>query len=176
MLIDHLLTLPAPAATDMALHQAIASQRKADQRDRWLVLHVIAEGCGCSQRVLDHLLTDRRPSDLVERIVFVTEQPSGAASTVAPIRSRGFDLDVVTPEELGARYQVEAAPLLVIVDPGDTVRYVGGYTPRKQAADLRDVAMIEATRRGEIVKPLPAFGCAVGRALRSQLDPFGIRN
>ena len=176
MLIDHLLTLPAPTATDMALHQAIANQRHADQRDRWLVFHVIAEGCGCSQRVLDHLLADRRPADVVERIVFVTEQPSGAASTIAAIRTRGFDLDVVTPDELGARYQIEAAPLLVIIDPGDTVRYVGGYTPRKQAADVRDVAVIEATRRGAVVKPLPAFGCAVGRALRSKLDPFRIRN
>src|SRR5438034_435644 len=68
-----------------------------------------------------------------------------------------------------------AAPLLVIVDPGDTVRYVGGYTPRKQAADVRDLAVIAAVQRGETVEPLPTFGCAIGRASNSRLDPLGIR-
>ena len=176
LMVDHLVALPAPAATDAALHQMIATQRRADQRGRWLVLHVIAESCGCSRRVLDHLLADPRPGDVAERVVFITEQPATAATTLAAIRARGFDLDVVTPDELGARYHIEAAPLLVVVDPGDRVRYVGGYTPRKQAADVRDLAMIAAVRRGEIVTPLPAFGCAIGRALRSKLDPLGIRN
>jgi hypothetical protein len=55
------------------------------------------------------------------------------------------------------------------------VRYVGGYTPRKQAADVRDLAVITAIRRGEAVEPLPTFGCAVGRALTDQVDPLGIR-
>ena len=65
---------------------------------------------------------------------------------------------------------------MVVIDPGDAVRYVGGYTPRKQADDVRDVAVLEALRRGEPVEPLPTFGCAVGRSLRAKIDPFGIRN
>lgn len=173
LLAGHLLTLPTPAAADPALHQAIAANRHADQRDRWLVLHVLSEDCKCSRRVLDHLLADSRPAGVVERIVLVTDH--GAAELAAAIRARGFELDVVTPDELVARYHVEAAPLLVVVDPHDDVRYVGGYTPRKQAADMRDVAVIAAIRRGDPVEPLPAFGCAVGRALSTKLDPFGIR-
>jgi len=172
LLADHLLTLPAPAAA--SLRDVVAAQRRVDQRDRWLVLHVVAAGCGCSARVLEHLLATPRPPGVIERVVFVVE-PGGVAPAAA-IRDHGFDLDVVTPDELGARYHVEAAPLLVVVDPHDGVRYVGGYTPRKQAADLRDLAVIAATRRGETVPPLPAFGCAVGRALRSKLDPLGFRN
>lgn len=175
MLASHLLTLPAPAAADPELHQAIAAHRRAEQRDRWLVLHVVLDDCKCSQRVLDHLLADRRPGGVAERVVLVTEDRAAAAAPGAAIRAHGFDLDVVTPDELVAQYGIEVAPLLVIVDPHDTVRYVGGYTPRKQAADIRDVAVITAVRRGTAVEPLPTFGCAIGRALRSKLDPLGVR-
>jgi len=41
---------------------------------------------------------------------------------------------------------------------------------------VRDVAVVEALRRGEAVEPLPTFGCAVGRALKEKIDPLGIRN
>lgn len=175
LLASHLLTLPAPRPTDPVLHQAIAAHRRPDQRDRWLVLHVVFDECTCSRRVLEHLLADPRPPGIVERIVLVTEHRAARAAWIDEIPAHGFDLDVVTPDRLVADYHVEAAPLLVVVDPHDTVRYVGGYTPRKQAADVRDVAVIAAVQRGDTVEPLPTFGCAIGRALSSKLDPLGIR-
>jgi hypothetical protein len=175
LLAAHLLTLPAPAPTDPVLHRGIAAHRGAHQLDRWLVLHVVFDECGCSLRVLDHLLADSRPPGVAERIVLVTEHRAARAAWIAAIPAHGFDLDVVTPEQLVAEYHIEASPLLVIVDPHDTVRYVGGYTPRKQASDVRDVAVIAAVQRGEIVEPLPTFGCAISRALNSRLDPLGIR-
>jgi hypothetical protein len=175
LLASHLLTLPAPAPTDPVLHRGIAARRGIHQLDRWLVLHVVFDQCGCSQRVLDHLLGNRRPSGIAERVVLVTDDRAARAALIAAIPAHGFELDVVTPEQLIADYHIEAAPLLVIVDPGDSVRYVGGYTPRKQASDVRDLAVIAAVQRGETVEPLPTFGCAIGRALNSRLDPLGIR-
>jgi hypothetical protein len=175
LLASHLLTLPAPAPADPVLHQAIAAHRREHQRDRWLVLHVVFDECRCSQRVLDHLLAESRPPGIAERIVLVTEHRASQADLIAAIPAHGFELDVVTPDQLAAEYHIEAAPLLVIVDPGDTVRYVGGYTPRKQAADVRDLAVIAAVQRGETVEPLPTFGCAIGRGLNAKLDPLGIR-
>ncbi|HSR98159.1 MAG TPA: hypothetical protein VLM79_13965 [Kofleriaceae bacterium] len=175
LLAGHLLTMPAPAPTDPVLHRGIAARRGVHQLDRWLVLHVVYDECVCSQRVLEHLLADRRPPGLAERIVLVTEHRAARAAWIAAIPAHGFELDVVTPEQLVADYHIEAAPLMVIVDPHDTVRYIGGYTPRKQAADVRDLAVIAAVQRGEIVEPLPTFGCAIGRALNSRLDPLGIR-
>jgi len=177
LLASHLLTLPTPAAADPVLHRAIAARRHADQRDRWLVLHVVFDDCKCSQRVLAHLLSTSRPGGVAERIVYVTEHPTEAETraATAAIPAHGFELDVVTPDQLDADYHIEAAPLLVIVDPHDVVRYAGGYTPFKQADDVRDVAVITALLRGEAPESLPAFGCAVGRHLRSTLDPLGIR-
>ena len=175
LLASHLLTMPAPAPTDPVLHRGVAARRGAHQIDRWLVLHVVFDECVCSQRVLDHLLAVARPPGIAERVVLVTDNRSARAAWITAIPARGFELDVVTPEQLVADYHIEAAPLMVIVDPHDTVRYVGGYTTRKQASDVRDLAVIAAVQRGETVEPLPTFGCAIGRALNSRLDPLGIR-
>jgi hypothetical protein len=174
MLSAHLLTLPAPEITDLGLQRSAAAQRQPFQRGRWFVVHILDQDCVCSLRVLDHLLADPRPAGAAERIVLIADakvSPQRSAAIIA----RGFDLDIVTPDELAERYHVEAAPLLVVTDPGDALRYVGGYTPRKQAADVRDVAIVESLRRGLPVEPLPTFGCAVGRSLRDKVDPLGLR-
>jgi hypothetical protein len=175
LLASHLLTLPAPAAADPVLRRGIVAHRRIQQLGRWLALHVVYDECKCSQRVLDRLLEERRPPELAERVILVTEHREARAAWIAAIPERGFELDVVTPDQLVADYHIEAAPLMVIVDPEDTVRYIGGYTPRKQADDVRDLAVIAAVRRGDTVEPLPTFGCAVGRALNDKLDPLGIR-
>jgi hypothetical protein len=174
MLAGHLLTLPTPDITDLGLQRSAVVERRAFQQGRWLAVHVLDQDCKCSLRVLDHLLADPRPAGVAERIVLIASEVS--PDQVTAIRARGFDLDIVSPEELAARYHVEAAPLLIVIDPADTVRYVGGYTPRKQAADVRDVAVVEALRRGQRVEPLPTFGCAVGRSLKATVDPLGMRN
>jgi hypothetical protein len=172
LLAPHLLTLPVPESGDAGLQRSVA-HRLPGQQARWLVLHVLDEDCPCSLRVLDHLLTTPRPSGVVERVVLIAA--AGDPARTAAIRARGFDLDVVSPDRLGERYHLEAAPLLVVVDPADIVRYVGGYTPRKQADDVRDQAIIAAVTHGERVAPLPTFGCAVGAALRTTLDPLHLR-
>jgi hypothetical protein len=174
LLASHLVTLPAPAAADPVLQRAIAAHRRSDQRNQWMALHILYDQCGCSRRVLDHLLSRPRPANLVERVVVVTDQRAAGAEWIARIPGHGFELDVVTAQELFERYAIETAPLLIVADPRDTVRYVGGYTQRKQATDVRDVAVLAALRRGEPVEPLPTFGCALSRALRTKMDPLGI--
>jgi hypothetical protein len=174
LLSGHLLTLPTPDITDLGFQRSAVAHRRPSQVGRWLVVHILDQDCQCSLRVLDHLLAAPRPADVAERIVLIASAVE--PNRVAAIAARGFELDIVTPDQLAERYHVEAAPLLVVADPADTVRYVGGYTPRKQAADVRDVAVVDALRRGERVEPLPTFGCAVGRSLRATIDPLGIRS
>jgi hypothetical protein len=171
-LAPHLLTLPVSQAGD-AVVQRFTAARLPAQQGRWLVLHVLDEDCPCSLRVLEHLFASPRPVDVAERVVLIARP--GDAARIAAIRAHGFDLDVVTAEQLGERYHLDAAPLLVVVDPANAVRYLGGYTPRKQAADVREAAIVAAVMRGERVAPLPTFGCAVGAALRTTVDPLGIR-
>lgn len=174
LLSAHLLTLPTPELTDLGPQRSAVAQRRTSQQRQWLAVHILDQECKCSLRVLDHLLDKPRPRGVVERIVLIASEVS--RDRISEIQAHGFDLDIVTPDQLADRYRVQAAPLLVVIDPADAVRYVGGYTPRKQADDVRDVAVLEALRRGESVEPLPTFGCVVGRSLRAKIDPFGIRN
>ena len=173
LLSAHLLTLPTPELTDLGPQRSAVAQRRSSQQGQWLAVHILDQECKCSLRVLDHLLDKPRPRGVVERIVLIASEVS--RDRISEIQAHGFDLDIVTPDQLADRYRVQAAPLLVVIDPADAVRYVGGYTPRKQADDVRDVAVLDALRRGEPVEPLPTFGCAVGRSLRGRIDPLGIR-
>src|ERR1041384_8116769 len=110
-LASPLLTLPAPAPADPVLHGGIAAHRRFHQLDRWLALHVVYDECKCSQRVLDRLLVEPRPPGIAERVILVTEHRAERSEWIAAIQAHGFELDVVTPDQLVADYAIEAAPL-----------------------------------------------------------------
>lgn len=167
----HLYTLPRPATSDARLRRAIASHRPSADAGRWRVLHVLYAECRCSRRILGHL-AERGPIDGVsETIVLV----GGDAAITADAVGAGFALDTVTPSELASEYALEAAPALVVADPSDEVRYLGGYTERKQGPDIRDVSIVDALRREGSTDELPLFGCAVSESLQALLDPLALR-
>ena len=159
----HVVTAPAAPGIPV-VQRAITAHRSGDQADRWLVLHVVSEDCSCSRRVLDHLLASTRPRDVVERIVLVSDRASADSEWGLAIRDHGFDFDVVAPEELYARYRLDVAPVMAIVDPHEQLRYLGGYS-RCARGELQDVSVITAVKRGETPEPLPTFGCAIGGTL-----------
>lgn len=165
LLAGHLLTLPVPTRGDPALRHAIAATRTDADRGKWLAVHVLAGTCKCSQRIVAHLIASKRP-DIIERIVWIGDAPPDAP---------GFAVETVTPAQLKEKYDLEAAPVMVVADPTGEIRYVGGYTDRKQAADIKDLEVIAMAKTQAAVEALPAFGCAVGEALRDQLDPLGVR-
>ena len=175
LLGGHLLTLPAPTRENPQLTHAIAAIQIADGRDRWVVLHVLYEDCRCSARMLNHLLSRGADPTIIERIVFVetsVHEPSAAGSVRA--ESRGFGFERLSAEELGARYGVQAAPLMVVADPKGVVRYIGGYTDRKGSLQFRDREIVRALRAQNDVAALPVFGCPVSKALDDAVDPFGL--
>lgn len=167
----HLLALPQPSAHDPVLARAVVVERRAEDGARWIALHVLSADCGCSQRVLARLAARRPMAGVSERILLVGE-PGDAAMRA---RAAGFPVEVLTGEELGARYHVEAAPLMVVADGAGVIRYVGGYTQSKQGPDIEDVAILGSLLRGEDVAALPVFGCAVSRRLQTTLDPFRLK-
>lgn len=167
----HWTTLPTPAADDDRLVGALAELRSADERDDWMVVHVLYAACSCSGRVVDHLLADPRPAGLAEKILWVGSVPE----LDARVQAGPMPVVRLEPEELGERFAIEGAPLLLVVDPFGVVRYHGGYTDRKQSLAIHDVEIIERLRGRDDVATLPLFGCAVSDRLRDLLDPFGLR-
>jgi hypothetical protein len=170
--LAHTFALSAEAIAQPALAAAIAETRRPEERGQWLALHVLYSRCRCSQRTLA-ALSARRPLPLVrERVVLV----GAHAGYEATARAAGFAVEVIAPEALAPRYHLAAAPVFVVADPAGALRYVGGYTARKQGLASEDAAILARAMRGDPVRALPLFGCAVSRQLSKLLDPFGLRS
>ncbi len=170
---SHLVALPQPERDDTALAAAIADHRRVQDSGQWMVLHVLYGECPCSRKIADEIVrADRpRPAGISETVLFIGEDRRLADAALAA----GFRVDELTHEQLKAQWHVEAAPLLIVADPLGVVRYVGGYTSRKQGPDVRDIAIIEDLQANTEVDVLPLFGCAVSQALQAAVDPLGLR-
>ena len=182
LMAGHLVSLPTPslanASTNRRLEATLAARPAADQ-GRWSATHVLYQACGCSTRVLAHLVDRRARPDLIETVVYVHEgDPEGAsllATDAEKIRGAGFRFEPLTPVELEQRYEVEAAPMLVVADPQGHVRYAAGYTDRSGAKQIDDVTIVDHLRSGQAVRPLPVFGCAVSHRVQEAIDPLGLK-
>jgi hypothetical protein len=172
LLGGHLLTLPKPAPTDSRLTAAIATARGPNDLGRWFVLHVLYEGCRCSARVLDHLLSRGASPFGAERVLLVGDPTPDVAKRIT---SAGYELESLTSEQIDLRFGIQAAPLMIVSDATNKIRYVGGYTDRKQSPDFHDLEIFAALSTGRTVSSLPVFGCAVSADLQAMLDPFGLR-
>ncbi len=151
-----------PPAKDAALAASLDALRSPRSRGQWLAAHVLYAECRCSQRVVDHLLSTERPRGWSEMVLWVGNPAPRPSSNDA------FDVRRIGTQDL-ARYGIEAAPMLIAVDPAGRVRYAGGYTDRKQGPVIDDLRIIGASRDADIVSSLPVFGCAVSDRLKREL-------
>jgi len=172
LMVGHWYSLPKPAHEDRALEQAMRAVRARAPRSDWTVVHALYSKCRCSQRILSHLFSRRPLPGTTEVIVLVGSH----AEYERRVRESGFELDVVSPEELSRKYHFQAAPLFAVSDPNGSLRYVGGYTDRKQGLAVRDVEIVRALQAHASPRELPLFGCAVSRSLQALTDPLGIKN
>lgn len=164
----HWWALPPPDTRDVRL--VVGVKELTRDASGWSAIHVLYTECRCSRRILDYLYTSERPHDVRENVVLVGDDRIVAAT----LASRGFHVVSVSPDDLTARYGIEGAPLLIVVDPGRAIRYLGGYTLRQQGADISDLAILRDLRTGTPTDDLPVFGCAVSQRLKSLADPFTI--
>ncbi len=169
LLSRHLLALPRPSA-DAAFARSMASLRGPADEGRWMLVHVLYAECRCSQRIADHLMTTARPTDVREHVLLVGTDADLESKLIA----HGFLLARVDQSELHDRYHVDAVPLLIVAAPDGSIRYAGGYTPRKQGLDSQDLEILASTRASRVVDALPVFGCAVARRLQSAINPLGL--
>jgi hypothetical protein len=163
----HALALPVPPPADPVLAESLAALK--DDPAHPLAVHVLYTNCRCSQMVAAHLVGSTRPVGTQEAVLLVGKDELLAAR----FRSRGFGVLSVTEEELGSRFHVKSAPMLVVLGKGKDVRYVGGYTRAKQGANPQDLEIMERAQT-DVVEPLPVVGCAVEKQLRARIDPTGL--
>ena len=166
--------LPKPDVKSQALERALSSLRSQSGEQKWLAVHVLYAQCRCSRNILEHLAASRRPAGFSEKVLLVGERRE-LDPLLRRMSDRGMDVRRTTVTELQSKFHVEAAPLLLVVDPRGTVRYSGGYTERKQGLDVRDAEIMARLARQQAVAELPLFGCAVSDGLRKLLDPLQLK-
>lgn len=168
-MMGHWVTMPRPTTGDPGLASAVGALRSPG--DQWLAVHVMYADCGCSRRVLDHILSSARPPGVADKVVMVGH----VAEFERRAREQGIGVDVIDAGELASKYHLDAAPILVVVDPEGAIRYLGGYTERKQGLEIEDVEIIGALMDGRREAERPLFGCAASERLQGILDPLGIK-
>jgi hypothetical protein len=178
LMAGHLVSLPVPKVTDSRLRSSLGPGPGVIQ-GRWSAHHVLYQSCGCSQRVLAHLLERRARPDLVETVVYVRDPSSSDVAerdaVSAKVRVAGFGFESSTPAELESRYAVESAPFLLVGDGSGGVRYAGGYTERSGSKQIEDIAIIDGLKAGRKMGALPVFGCAVSSRVQEAIDPLGLK-
>ncbi len=175
LMANHWVSLPHPAlgatvtVTDLS-NPSSGSVTSLDD-SRWFALHVLFAECPCSRRVLKHVVSREPLSGVRERIVFIGKDEELQQLAI----HNGYEIECLSAEELGTKYGIESAPLLLVTEPSGTIRYSGGYTPRKQGLDIQDAEIISNTLAGKTVTELPVYGCAVSQNLKAIVDPFGLK-
>src|SRR5215470_16195653 len=104
--LSHMVAMPEPD-DEARLARAMLALRR--ERATNFLVHVIYGGCSCTERLFTHIVERGRLRGAEEVVLFVGDDP---AKRQAAERA-GFGFTTVSAEELGARYGLEAAPILV---------------------------------------------------------------
>ncbi len=166
----HETPLPRPTGDDAPRTAAGLSTLRADGT-RWLAVHVLYGECGCSARVAEHLAARDPLTDVREHVLFIGRDPALRSK----LEARGYGVDELDEADAESRFGLRAAPMLLVLDPDDTLRWSGGYTDAKRGPAIQDVAIIRGALAGAPLPEKPVFGCATAAELRARLDPLGLK-
>ena len=180
LMASHLIQLPAPigGVTNTALQSQIARLRTPADKGQFFAVHIVLGTCGCSGRVLDHLVERGPREGTAERVMLIDDADMGMpvdAGLRERVLARGIPVETLSPQELERRFSIVSAPMLVVMSPSNQLSYVGGYTDRKQSPNIQDAEILDRLALGQTVEPLPLFGCAVSSRLKETLDPLGLK-
>ena len=170
LMIGHWAVLPHPETNDSDWQVRLTAAPSVDHK-QWTAIHFLYDNCACSRRVLEHVLVSSPIEGVTERIVLISDNPQEFKR-----EGRFIEVEYVTPARLKERYGVESAPLLVVMDGQQNVRYSAGYTARKQGPEIKDREIISRLLKGDEVTELPLYGCAVSAEMKKLIDPLGLKN
>lgn len=171
LMVGHFAPLPAPAAEAATVEAALGAARSRGAEVA--VVHFLDVECRCSKRVAEHLLEGPRPAGAHEAVVLV----GADAELQRALTARGFAVEPENKQSAERRFGSFAAPALAVLGTTDgDVRYLGGYTDRKQGLHVRDLEIIDACARGESPAVLPVLGCGATADLERMLDPLRLQS
>jgi hypothetical protein len=152
----------------------ILTLARGEARGQWRAVHFLSGSCGCSQRVMKHLLARGRFTGVAEEIVLVDGGEyylDGSPELAGRLKQAGFVVTHVRTEAIPADTELHGVPVLVVARPDGHILYMGGYGSNGD----QDGRILDDARSGRTVKRLAIVGCAVGERARAAADPFGMK-
>jgi hypothetical protein len=140
----------------------------------WRAIHVLSGGCGCSQKVMAHILGRKKFAGVAEQFLIIDGPEGylpGSEELLSHLAQAGFPITHLAVDDLPQDAKLRGVPMLVIASPDGRVAYLGGYG----SAGDQDSAILEQVRAGRRPKPIPIIGCAIGKSLRRSIDPFHMK-
>lgn len=187
LLVSYHQPFQAPDEGDASL-LALAPPLAPDPTRPWRAVHFLSGSCGCSQRVMAHLLARHPLPGVQEQILLIdnSDNPDnpdnsdanpepylpGTANLLTRLKDDGFQVTHLPPARIPANSGLHGVPLLLLASSGNTHKiYLGGYGRLND----QDTVLLAALRQGRPTTPLPILGCAVGAHLRRTLDPLHLK-
>jgi hypothetical protein len=123
---------------------------------------------------MKHLLARHQFPGVAEQVLIVEGDESilaGSDELSASLAEQGFSVTRIAAKNLPTNTNLRGVPLLVVASPKNEIVYSGGYGSRGD----EDGAVFQRVRTGARMNALPILGCAVGRRIRRQADPIGLK-
>lgn len=162
---QHLITFFAPEKVS----NEMVTELKKDFK--FGTLHILSEGCGCSDNVLQYLKKRGPLKDIQETIIYV-----GKIQEKSQLVNSGFIVKEVLIEDI-EKFEIRAVPILVIYDQSNTTHYIGGYSDKMitPLTKMKDIELVKNLKNKQKVDSLPIKGCSVSRKFQKILDPLGLK-
>lgn len=163
-----------PDANALKLVLAKGAEGGVRSGAHWQTTHLLSGGCGCSRRIMQHLLQRRVMPGVFEQVALVDDDEAnlpGTAEVLDSLKASGFGVSHVASRDIAATSGVQGVPLLLVASPEGKVVYLGGYGPGLD----QDAEILRRVRGGSAVAPLPVIGCAIGMRVKRSSDPFRLK-
>ena len=158
------------------LHLVSFSHEKLDSNieineisNDWGMIHVLAEGCGCSEIIADYLIERKSLKDVSESIMLLGETKQYAVK----LKEAGFK--ILSSKDI--KGYVEGVPLLIIHNKIGDIMYSGGYANNMVTpiTKIQDINLLKQVKNNINPKDYLVMGCAVAMNIKKELDPLGLK-
>jgi hypothetical protein len=137
------------------------------------VHHFISQYCNCSKNIFKHLIQRKKLSGVYEVVHLIGDDKD----LIQKLIQAEFKIETLKEEEAVSKYNLEALPLLVIVQDGHQI-HKGGYGKDQQHSYVYDdVSIIQRLQKKPTrgIASYPVFGCANGKTRKSKIDIWSLK-
>lgn len=149
----------------------IAMAPEIKKNSKWKMVHILSSKCACSKRVGIYL-SKRSPLPNVNEVIYILDDQEVLSER--KLKEAGFKVVRMNGNLALEKYDIDAAPQLVILDEELRIKYSGGYNDSREMK-YEDLKILASLKNNQTFAPHPVFGCANGKRTAELVDPWGLK-